>query len=94
MWFQFCLVPPDVSVTPACSAVDLLTLGAAGTYEASVPWSALNGAGSVAWQRGVDALMWVLRRTDGTPVAASSEDAASYLPTSLRVRAIAVPPAP
>jgi hypothetical protein len=91
MWFQLCLVPPDVAVAPACSAEDLLTLGAVGTYEVSLPWRTLAGAGAVSWQRGVDALMWVLRRTDGTPVAGSSSDADQYLPTSLRVQAIAIP---
>lgn len=91
MWLQFCLVPPDVAVAPACSATDLLVLGGSGTYEASVRWRDLAGAASVDWRNGVDALMWVLRRPDGTPVSGSGDDADRYLPTSLRVRAIATP---
>ncbi len=91
MWLQFCLVPPDVAVAPACSAIDLLVLGASGTYEASVRWRDLAGAASVDWRNGVDALMWVLRRPDGTPVSGSGDDADRYLPTALRVRAIATP---
>ncbi|MFN2322327.1 MAG: tetratricopeptide repeat protein [Trueperaceae bacterium] len=91
MWLQFCLVPPDVAVAPACSATDLLVLGSPGTYEASVRWSGLAGASSVDWRNGVDALMWVLRRPDGTPVSGSGADADRYLPTSLRVRVIAAP---
>ena len=91
MWFQLCLVPPDVTVAPACSASDLLVLGAPGTYEASLAWRDLRGAAAVEWRSGVEALMWVLRREDGTPVPGSGEDAGSYLPTSLRVRAVAAP---
>jgi tetratricopeptide (TPR) repeat protein len=91
MWFQVCLVPPDVAVAPACSAADLLVLRAPGTYDAAVRWRDLGGAASVDWRNGVDALMWVLRRPDGTPVAGSGADASRYLPTALRVRTVAAP---
>ena len=93
MWFQLCLVPPDVTVAPACSAADLLVLRATGTYEASLAWADLRGAAAVEWRNGVEAIMWVLRREDGTPVPGSGDDASSYLPTSLRVRAVALPDA-
>jgi DNA segregation ATPase FtsK/SpoIIIE-like protein len=89
LWFQLCLVPPDVAVAPACTAPDLVVLGAAGTYEASVRWRDLQGASAVEWRNGIDALMWVLRRPDGAAISGSGDDAARYLPTTLRVRAVA-----
>ncbi|MDF1523066.1 MAG: tetratricopeptide repeat protein [Trueperaceae bacterium] len=96
--YQLCLVPPDVTTAPACSVPDLLAFERAGTYVAQVRWADLAGANAVDWRFGVDALMWVLRRADGTPVAAAAEDAERYLPMSVRVRASArpasLPPAP
>lgn len=89
--YQVCLVPPDVSVAPACSAIDLLAFRAPGTYVAEVRWSALSGAGGIDWSRGIDAVLWVLRRPDGTAVDAAAADAARYLPMTARVRASALP---
>jgi tetratricopeptide (TPR) repeat protein len=89
--YQLCLVPPDVTTAPACSAPDLVAFDRPGTYVASVRWADLAGASAVDWRAGIDALMWVLRRADGTPVAVGAADAERYLPMAVRVRAVARP---
>ena len=99
--YQLCLVPSDIAVSPACSPVDLLAFEGPGVASARLPWASLSGASRVDWRRGVDSVMVIARRGDGSPLAADGSgdggtDAGlaldAYLPMRLRVQAVAVPP--
>jgi hypothetical protein len=98
--YQLCLVPDDISVSPACTDAGLLTLTTPGVYEARQNWAGLANFGAVAWQRGIRSVMAVARRADGAPLdgplpgsGASPDEAtlATYLPMRVRVQAMAVP---
>lgn len=97
--YQLCLVPKDIAARPACTDPSRLAFSAAGTYEGDQAWSDLAGFGGVDWQRGIDSAMVVLRRPDGTPLESplpgsdeGDSDLATYLPMTVRIQALAVPP--
>jgi DNA segregation ATPase FtsK/SpoIIIE-like protein len=91
--YQVCLVPPDVTVRPACTDPGLLAFTAPGAYQGQAPWSDLVGADAIDWREGVDTVMLVLRRGDGRPIDAGGDagDLARYLPMTGRIQLLAVP---
>lgn len=97
--YQLCLVPADIAVRPACTDPSRLAFSGTGTYEGEQPWSGLTGFGGVDWRAGVDSVMAVLRLPDGTPLEppragneAGDTELDAYLPMTVRIRALAVPP--
>ena len=95
--YQLCFVPHDITVRPACTDAGLLSFTESGAYEAEQPWSSLAGFSGVDWSQGVDSLMVVLRRQDGSPIdatpAGGDDDAglAAYLPMTVHLQAVGVP---
>lgn len=66
--YQLCLVPTDIAMRPACTDPSRLAFSTRGTYDADQAWSDLAGFGGVDWRAGIDSVMVVLRRPDGTPL--------------------------
>lgn len=87
--YQLCLVPPDISISPACSDASELRFTSPGVYEHSQPLPSFSQYGGVDWQRGVAQLMVIVRDGAGNPL--SDAELAAYYPLTVHYTAVLVP---
>lgn len=98
--YQFCLVPDDIVVPPACGDPGALAFTGTGVVRTSQPLASLAGIDAVDWERGLESFLLIVRAPDGTPideqrlVAAEAEsiDLTRYYPMRVRFQAVLTPP--
>jgi tetratricopeptide (TPR) repeat protein len=96
--YQLCLVPKDISTSPACSNAKLSFSGP-GVYENSQPLSSFLNYNRVNWNNGIDNVMLVVKDGEGRPIdsayftqSGDSLDLNSYFPMNVRFEAVIVAP--
>jgi len=98
--YQVCLVPHDITVSPACSDASRLAFTAPGVFATNQSVASLSGASSIAWRQGITSVMLVLRNHENTPVddrslvgtgERASIDMSAYYPMTVRYQAMLVP---
>ncbi len=96
--YQLCLVPKDITTSPACSNAKLSFSGP-GVYENSQPLSSFLNYARVNWANGIDNVMLVVKDGEGRPIdnayftqSGDTLDLASYFPMNVRFEAVIVPP--
>lgn len=96
--YQLCLVPKDISTSPACSNAKLSFSGP-GVYENNQPLSSFLNYNRVNWSSGIDNVMLVVKDGEGRPVDSSyftqsgdDLELDNYFPMNVRFEAVIVPP--
>ena len=96
--YQLCLVPKDISTSPACSNAQL-SFSEPGVYETSQPLSSFLNYARVNWANGIDDVMLVVKDGEGRPIdnayftqSGDSLELNNYFPMSVRFEAVIVPP--
>ena len=98
--YQVCLVPEDITVSPACSDASRLAFTTPGTFSTNQSIASLGGASNIAWRQGITSVMLVLRNHENTPVddrtlvgtgERASLDMSDYYPMTVRYQAMLVP---
>ncbi|CAN5876845.1 hypothetical protein BH24DEI2_BH24DEI2_24240 [soil metagenome] len=96
--YQLCLVPKDISTSPACSNTKLSFSGP-GVYENNQPLSSFLNYNRVNWNSGIDNVMLVVKDAEGRPIDSSyftqsGDDLKldDYFPMNVRFEAVIVPP--
>ena len=96
--YQLCLVPVDISATPACSSSGL-TFSRPGVYETEQPLNSFSNYGGINWDKGIVDVMVVIKDEAGRPVDnsyflaqnAQAPDLDDYYPMSVRYDAVITP---
>ena len=95
--YQLCLVPKDISTSPACSD-GKLSFSGPGVYENSQPLTSFLNYNRVDWNSGIENVMLVVKDGEGRPVDSTyfTQSGASlnldrYFPMNVRFEAVIVP---